>query len=217
MDAAYLKAAHPEPHRILGTDLEPFCMGHEILLQRFKNKFSIECKDEPGIYDLLTAVFLCSQPYKKNRSLNGFKVPFRATVMGKVFGKPYIETVKARFQQYIADHTEIPDFYSKDGHRDFTGTPTIQAVKLSLMANMGDTEEQALNKPFSLAFWDHLGWLEGQGVIQIIDDAERARIKKSEEDYKRIEPILEEIARKMVEENLRQEAIRQSAMKVEAA
>jgi hypothetical protein len=175
MDAAFLQAAHPEPFTILATRLEPFSLGHEILFQRFGNKFSVESAEAPGIKDALTGVFICSQPYRRDVSLDGFRVPLRARIWSKVRAR-YLEEVLAMFHAYIAAHSEVPDFYTKrDDSGEPVGTPTVQAVKISLMANLGMTEDKALNTPFSLAFWNHLSWLEGQGVIQIVDDAEKKR------------------------------------------
>jgi hypothetical protein len=198
MDAAYLKAAHPPPFRILGRDLEPFCMGHELLFQRFENRFSIESTEQPGIDDLLKAVHLCSRPYSRNSSLDDFSISLRARVWSKVFGPKYIAQAIIRFHQYIEAHTEIPEYYAKDDpDARVCGAPTIQAVKVARMANSTLTEDEILNLPFSLAFWDHLTWLEGQGQIQIIDDAERERQKQLDEDYKRLEKRINEVAERL--------------------
>ncbi len=177
MDAAYLRAAHPEPFTILGKRLKPFCLGHEILFQRFGNRFSVESNEAPRIEDCLTGVFICSQPYHNEASLEGFKIPMRARLVAKFFGPLYIANAFDLFSRYIAAHTEIPDFYSKgdSDSKEEVGTPTVQAVKVSLMSNLGLSEDEALNVPFSLAFWNHLSWAEAQGGIQIIDEAETKR------------------------------------------
>lgn len=182
MDAAYLKAAHPEPFRILGRDLRPFCIGHELLLQRFENKFSLESTEQPNEQDLLIAVYICSQPYARGFSLDNFTISKRAWLFSRVFGPKYLTAAIIRFHQYIEAHTEIPDFYHTGDPQERTvGAPTIQAVKIARMANSTMTEDEVLNMPFSLAFWDHLTWLEGQGHIQIIDEAEKARQKERHE------------------------------------
>lgn len=197
MDAAYLKAAHPEPFTILGKRLLPFCLGYEILFQRFGNKFSVECDKKPELIDLFTGVFICSRPYHKNSSLNGFSIPWRA----KWLGAAYLEKAKAMFHQYVAAHTELPDFYTKgDDNHEPIGSPTVQVVKVSLMANLHLSEMDALNKPFSLAFWDHLRFMESQGGIQIIDEAEKEKIKKEVEYVNKMEGKLNELAKRLVAE-----------------
>lgn len=198
MDAAYLKAAHPEPFTILGKKLRPFCLGHEILFQRFGNRFSIESKEAPQMEDCLTGVFICSQPYQKENSLDGFKIPLRARLTAKFFGMSYLETAFDLFSNYIAAHTEIPDFYSKgDDAPAEVGTPTIQAVKVSLMANLGLSEEEALNTPLSLAYWNCLAWSEAQGGIQIIDEAERKNQAQQLAEAKAMEVWIEKLAQSM--------------------
>lgn len=190
MDAAYIKAAVPEPFRVLGENLKPFCLGHEILFQRFENKFSLESKEKPEISDLLKGVFICSQRYRKDFSIDAFKIPLRARIYSKLFGLPYLARAFALFSDYILAHSQIPEFYPKDsGPRDPSGTPTIQAVKVSLMSNLGLSEDEALNTPFSLAFWNHLSWVEAQGGIQIIDDEERTRIAAAKANENLIEAM----------------------------
>lgn len=186
MDAAYLKAAHPEPHTILGQRLYPFCLGHELLFQRFGNKFSIESIESPTIEDMLTGVYICSQPYLPTVSMDGFKIPFGARIKAKIFGRAYLENAFRQFRKYIDDHTEIPEFYVKDdAPEDSNGVATIQAVKVSLMSNMGMPEIHALNVSFSLAFWNHLTWLAAQGIIKIVDAEELAKraYAKSQEEW----------------------------------
>ncbi len=206
MDAAYLRAAVPDPFRILATDLLPFSLGHEIALQRFKNKFSIEKNEAPGMDDLLTGVFICSQPYSPKISINNFKVPFRVRILAKLLGHQYILKAFEEFGRYIKAHTETPDFYSKDDEaREPCGAPTVQAVKVSLMANLGMSESEALNMPFNLAFWNHLTHLEAHGAIQIIDDAEIQRQKESDALYLKMESKLKAIGEKMRQDFLTQQ------------
>lgn len=175
MDAAYLKAAHPRPFRIFGKKLMPFSLGHELLFQKFGNKFSIESKEDPSIHDLMTGVFLCSRPYSPDVSLEDFKIPFAARFWGWILGRAYINRAYSAFAEYIAEHTEIPEFYAKDSPKQNTGTPTIHAVKISLEEHLHRPTMEAWNTSFSLAFWDHLAWLESQGAIQIVDEADRKR------------------------------------------
>ena len=181
MDAAYLEAATPRPFTVLAKKLKPFCLGHELLFQRFGNRFSIESKEEPRIEDLLTGVFVCAEPYRVGITLDNFSIPIRARLFTKMMGPSYIGRAFKLFSDYIAINTQIPEFFSKDsGTRDRTGSPTIQSVKVSLMSNLGLSEGEALNTPFSLAFWNHLTWAEAQGSIQIVDDAWRAEIKEAQ-------------------------------------
>lgn len=198
MDAAYLRAAHPPPFRILGRDLHCFGMGHELLFQRFENRFSLESKEQPGVEDLLKAVHLCSKPYSRNSSLDDFSISLRARLWKRVFGAKYLASAIIRFHQYIEAHTEIPEFYTKgDPQERACGAPTIQAVKVARLANSTLTEDQILNLPFSLAFWDHLTWMEGQGFIQIVDDAERQRQAERAELARSLEARVIELKAKL--------------------
>jgi hypothetical protein len=179
MDAAYLQAAVPEPFKIFGKKLKPFCLGHEILFQRFGVGFSIEKPLPLREFDLLAGFHICSREYSPDYSLEDFSIPIRARVGSLIYGSKYIETMEGMFALYVASHARIPDFYSlREGRGAKSGSPTVQTVKVSLMANLGISEAEALNMPFSLAFWNHLTWGESQRAIQIIDDAEREKIQK---------------------------------------
>lgn len=194
MDAAYLKAAHPEPFTILGKKLKPFSLGHELLFQRFKNKFSLESAEPPTEEDMLHGVWICAQEYHPRASMDGFKIPLAARIWRRILGPAYVKTAFNRFKEYIAAHTEVPEFYIKEEQEsDPSGVATIQAVKISLMANMGLSELDALNTPFSLAFWNHLSWLAAQGRIQIVDEAELAK----REQAKALESWVENMAKEL--------------------
>jgi hypothetical protein len=205
MDAAYLRAANPKPFTILGKRLKRFCLGHETLFQTFGNRFSVESTEEPSFEDLFKGVYICSRRYSQDVTLENFSVPLRARIYGKL-DPFYIQDELGRFKEYIAAHTELPDFYStEDGESRNVGTPTIQAVKVSLMARLGVSSDEALNTSYSLAFWDHLTWMEGQGTIQIIDEAEAERIRQSDEDYAKMEALLLQVGAKLQREHREQE------------
>lgn len=192
MDAAYLKAAQPKPFRVLTRRLLPFCLGHEILFQRFGIKFSIEKGERPEFGDVAKAVHICSKPYSRNATMDDFEIPFRAKILSTFLGHQYLNAAFNLFHEYLAEHTDVPDFYQKDdGTQAKCGAPTVQAVKVSLMSNLGMGEDEALNTPFSLAFWNHLTYMEPQGVIQIIDEAEVNRIT----ELKKCEAAIEAYAR----------------------
>jgi hypothetical protein len=197
MDAAYLRAAMPEPFTILGRKLRPFCLGHEILFQRFGNKFSLESKETPTVYDLLTGVFICSQPFGNDVSLDDFYIPWRVRWLAR---KNTIATAFNRFAEYIAAHSEIPEFSTEEaeqaGGKPY-GTPTIQAVKVSLMSNLGLSEMDALNTQFSLAFWNHLAWAETQGSLRIVDEIERKRQAEEAALAESLAAKIDAIARKL--------------------
>ena len=190
MDAAYLRAALPEPFKVLGKKLRPFQLGHEILFQRFGVRYSIESADAPDIGDLFKAVHVCSQDYSPDVTLENFSIPIRVRLVGKIFGAQFIDDSMNLFRAYIAEHSAIPDFYTKgEGSTARVGTPTIQAVKVSLMANLGLSELEALRTPVALAFWNHLSWAENQGSIQIIDDREREIIAAAKANESAVEAM----------------------------
>jgi hypothetical protein len=199
MDAAYLKAAHPEPFRILGKDLKPFCMGHELLLQRFGNRFSIESGEQPTVEDLAQAAYICSHPYSRGFNLDGFNIAFRARVWRRVFGQKYLLNALILFQQYIEAHTQIPEYEFDDKAKEReTGTPLIQAVKICLMKHTKRSEDEVLNLPFALAFWDYLSFAESQENIRIIGVEAAARRKEEELVARAMEAKLEAMKSRIV-------------------
>lgn len=174
MDAAYLQAALPKPFSVFGNRLKPFCLGHELLLQRFANKFSVESKETPGIFDLLTAVFICGHEYRPDFTLDRFSIPWRARWGARIFGKPYVKQAFKSFSAYIAEHTRAPEFYeieSGDGSRG--GAPMVQSIKVALMQELGISELDALRMPFGLALWNFISMAEAKNLVRIVGERER--------------------------------------------
>lgn len=201
MDAAYLQAAVPKPFTILGKRMHPFCLGHDLLFQRFNVGFSPSVPAQPTYEDLIFSTLICSREateamriFESRYSLLKIKLwGWRAGAFD-VVGKLQL------FQEFINDHAQIPDIIvieRNNGDFTDTGTPTIQAVKVSLMANLGMSESEALNTPYSLAFWNHYAWAEARGAIQIVDDKERERQAEAKAHLAKIEEMRRKVQERM--------------------
>lgn len=201
MDAAYLQAAVPKPFTILGKRLQPFCLGHDLLFQRFNVGFSPSIPAAPSYDDLIFSTLVCSRPatdaMKFFESRNAWlKIKLWGWRCGAFDAVGKVQL----FQEYINDHAQLPDIIvieRNSGDFSDTGTPTIQAVKVSLMANLGMSESEALNTPYALAFWNHYAWAEARGAIQIVDDKERERQESAKVYLVKIEEMRRKVQERM--------------------
>ena len=172
MRAAYVNAAVPDTATILGKPLLPFSLGHQILLERFDSAYSIFSTEPKTFADLILSVFICSQTYE--RALAALASPWRTLrfrLWGIRCGKKWNPLTTARsFESYIASGTQTPNFAATESGGSQPGSPFPQWVKVNLMAHLGLSETEALNKPYSLAVWDYLTYWESQGKGQIVTD-----------------------------------------------
>lgn len=58
-------ASLPEPHRILGQTLKPFCLGHYFILSRYDCAFVAAQETTATREDLIFAVLVCSMSYEE--------------------------------------------------------------------------------------------------------------------------------------------------------
>lgn len=69
------EAALPQPYRVLGIKLKPFCLGHYLLLRRHGCAFVADEQARATREDLIFAVLVCSQSFDEFQSwINDGKV-----------------------------------------------------------------------------------------------------------------------------------------------
>ncbi len=151
MNAGYLLAAIPEPFTILGQRLKPFCLGHDLLFQRFGINFATTSEESPEYADLIAAVLICANTYEGGLSaLTSRWLPLKLKVWGYRCGKFDVGAKIKLFQDYIEANTKQPDYWSeREGGSRAPGAPIVQSMKVTMMSEFGMSESDALNTPFS--------------------------------------------------------------------
>ncbi len=170
---SWLESNFPEPINLLGQRLESLTLGHCMILERLKNPFFVS--GTATVDHLFECVYVCCQPCKD--SWNSFfdeKFPEKIKVWRKKIGKHDFEKSMKVFEEYKEKSTLFPDVGGGvDDVKRKLGTPYLLQLKLSLQSKLFYSEEEALNKPISVAVWEVIGLLEMQGEAKILNDTER--------------------------------------------
>jgi hypothetical protein len=133
---SYVHIALPDSHSILGLNLEPFCLGHYILLSKYGCSFVAEDSSEDGkvgvnIGDLLLGLMVCSQTYEDAQTYllgmerNNTQEVFlskeekqkarQAVKLTKKWGKYVTKTLKKVNSFSIYEHLTGFGLYIKEG------------------------------------------------------------------------------------------------------
>jgi len=194
MDAAYLRAVVPEPFRVLGLKLEPFSIGHYLLLHRFDVAFVTGV--EPNIGDLFLGVWICAHSWEENNALLDSSRFWEdmATWRGQVYGRGLLGWVRPRkvdlgektklFLDYVEQGLRWPKFFYEDQQASATaGAPFVQTVKVVLMKEVGLSESDVLNRPMALCLWDYITLGELNGKVQIYNEAEHQAMQSGADAF----------------------------------
>jgi hypothetical protein len=200
MQAAFQQAALPEPFTVLGKKLKPFTLGHDILLGVFESGFCRDVKTAPTCEDLLISTWICSfQNYQ------AVWEQLQNPALGKVLRKwgkscGYFDVGEAfiAFSKYIHSHTLEPNYWVEDSGRGGRASdmPFSQFLKVTLMREFGMKEQEALDTPFAQAHWNYLTFLESNGGIRFMADADADAIKMASdpEVEKKLQALAQRIA-----------------------
>jgi hypothetical protein len=159
LDAAYLRAAVPEPVQVLGLRLKPFSLGHYLLLARFNCAYVTGAT--PTLGDLVLGALVCSQTYAD--ALDFLSGDWQQDVQ-KWDVKLTRQNVdwKSRvtlLADYIRAGMVTPAYSATEGGSSPSGAPWTELLRVGLL-EMGLTEEEVLNRPLALSWWSYLTWRE---------------------------------------------------------
>ena len=181
--------------RILGRTLKPYLVGHQVILETFECGFAVGAKTPPTFGDLILAVFVCSRtPSQAFRALNSQWLSARLRLWGipYTFSDPF-EKMRM-FKKYMDAHTMEPDFWVEEAARGSGGgaVPWGQFLKVKLTSEFGLSPDVAMETRYADALLSYCIVLESKGMIRMFSDFDRDFLEKA----KRLEPKLEELARK---------------------
>jgi hypothetical protein len=173
----YLKAVLPDRHAVLGVRLRPYSLGHDLLLERLGSPF-YTLASVPDFTDLALAVNVCAREFHAaDEWLNSPGLPAEM----KAFAKSIVRDCKSKldvpakvdaFVEYVAAGKRVPEFrWQESEHTEVIAleSPTVQVVKVALMARLGYTEAEALNCPYGLAWWNYVTLFEVEGRMRLLD------------------------------------------------
>jgi hypothetical protein len=172
-DAAFTRAAVPEPYRILGRRMLPFFLGHEILFQRFNVAWSIENPGVPEYPDLIMGVLICSRPPEQMLTeMKSRWFPLRLWAWGKICGA-FDPFAKARlFRDYMREGRDIPQIWDKTGNARVQKTSMAEALYSMLRIQRGKSHTEAMNTELWPLLRSIVADAEARGAVDIRDDSD---------------------------------------------
>jgi hypothetical protein len=172
-ETEYLGAALPETFQILGRTLQPFSLGHAMLLRRHS------LLPPRAANDLFLAVWLCAQPFEL--ALSGLRDPaLRRDLPAwrRLAGKFDLAQRLKLFADYIAAGSRCPPYavLSDRVARRTPGAPPDLILLVTLLTHLRLGLSAALNLPLGWAQWLFCAYWETQGSLQIRNQADELAV-----------------------------------------
>jgi hypothetical protein len=176
MEAAYFKAAIPEPFRILGLTLKLLSLGRYRLLKRFGCAFVADGSEEPTLSDLVIGVLICSmtcQEFKdfiaEPNCLNEIKA------WGEKLGEFDCREKFKLFAEYVVLGSKIPDYWDEESDGKVSAANWSQCVEAVLRGQLGWSGQEIDEEPLTKALSDYFKWAESQGLVTLMTAEDIAR------------------------------------------
>ena len=168
----------PEPV-ILGRNLKPYTVGHDLILHALESGFAIGTENAPTFDDLIVSTYLCSFHFDeaKGRVLDGELMRKELEEWGREVGEFDACEPTSQLIAYIKAYTDAPEFWIEDKPTTKRcGAPLSQILKVSMMRDFHMTEHAALHMPFNEAQTNYLTHLEMNGRLRFADDDDHAAV-----------------------------------------
>lgn len=173
-DERYARLMVPGRWVVCGRRMQPFCLGHAMVLHWLGNPFAGGEEREPGLGDLAQAVWVCSQSWERARERFGgwrwrvFLWRFPKSAWAQQVGMEQL-------RQYLTFYMDRPNQWtSKDKRGRDLGAPYLQLLRVRLMTAFHMSHADAMNYPLNLASWDLAGEAELQGAKVMVNEQEAA-------------------------------------------
>jgi hypothetical protein len=183
-ESHYLAAVLPAPVRVLGVRLQPFCIGHALLLQRLGNPFYVG-GSVPALGDLLLGVSLCAlPPAEAVRQIDSWPFLLRLRLRSWWWSLRYPRTALAepmiQFSRYLQAALKMPTYWREEdkSNPSSPGTPWLQRVLL--IVQLYRTQAESLATPMAEALWIYCAHWEQQGVIRVFGEADQELLEAAE-------------------------------------
>jgi hypothetical protein len=190
MEAAYFKAAIPEPYRILGLRLKPLSLGRYRLLRRFGCAFVAEEKKQPLIGDLVLGVLVCSMSCLEfTRFMEAPDFVEQIEQWGNKIGEFNVPEKFKLFADYIQIGSESPMYWNASEGGQGIAANWSQSVEVVLRGQLGWSSKEINEEPLTKALSDYYTWAASQGLIQLMTEAEIEIVREAEKSAKEETPI----------------------------
>lgn len=181
--ASYALAVLPQRFTVLGQILEPFTLGHALLLTRLESPFApfsdhaAAPADSDGVGELVAAIWVCAQPWRhaaKHLASRRTRWLMRGWQWQLNWGK--LARASALFQAYLVESTRGPRTFAKDTDSQLR-SPSIAVIRVLLANAFGLTPDQSLDTPLAAALWDLAAYQELKGNVELVDPVRAAALE----------------------------------------
>ncbi len=173
--ARLLRAAVPNPPRILGLQLKPYSLGHDLILTALENKF---LEADRSIDDLFIGVFVCSQSWSEwGRWSNSRWLPVSLRIWRWFIRTKDIRDAFNLFENYLELGRDCPDInmpVAAVGKASSFGSPWQERLKIFLVCKLGLTENEAMNRPLALSNFDWACHGEMDKTLELFSEKDEA-------------------------------------------
>ncbi len=170
-EAAYAQAALPAPARVLGLNLKPYSLGHELLLIRENNPLSTVSGvvNTGDLIDALpAAAMFCHQNFTQNLAMNGDRfIGLKLWLWNKRLGRFNGLSELAKFIEYRRAGTlSLPDEAASSQPSRPPGAPFLLSLH-QFIRRYTATDAEAWDYPYGHAQLRFAAWLESEGRMKV--------------------------------------------------
>jgi hypothetical protein len=208
LDRQYAEACYPPRWRICGVLLQPFSLGHALLLDRVGSPLLWGEVARAIVADLIQGLWICSQAYPDAAAnlLRPMSRRWRLALwwIAWTFRNRHMLalTKLAMFREYVNEAMRRPPV-ERDGEMSKpSSTPGILCIKRALMIDYGYSAEEALSLPYGQAQWEYYGYLEREGAVTFLDEekqAEREEARRRNEKFRAHPELIDAMIREVEE------------------
>ncbi len=188
MIKTFLEAAIPEPVACCLIRLEPFSLGHYLLLKKFCPSYLDG--DNHDIGDLITSCLICSQTYQKtieDFSGVGSDVGAKLKEWGERIeqDKTFNFVVSSNlFKRYIARGLSFP-VVSSEASSDSKTDPSLwpMLTLVGCMSKLGQSRDEVFDQPLPLSRWLVAGFGTLEGAVTIVDPISLDERQKEADEF----------------------------------
>lgn len=175
-------ATVPQPCRVLGTSLRPFCLGHHLLFRRLGLPFAMDEKAEAEPDEILIGIAICAGSYEETLAAMldgtwlGIVRDWRRRVEGFWLWPRTRDLKRAErlFRRYLATGYEEPPLWRHKGGAAVEMTaPWEQLLKVRLMM-AGFSESDVLNGYLPQRWYDYFTAIELEQASKLTADGVKA-------------------------------------------
>lgn len=198
--AQHALAILPKRFTVLGQTLEPFTLGHALLLTRLGSPYApfgdpsapnahpLPAEEGRGegkgtdqlaerIGDLVLAIWVCAQPWRhaeKHLASRRTRLLLRAWQWQLTSHR--LIRAAAFFHAYLVESTRGPRTFTKDTDNALR-SPTLAVVRVMLANAFGLTPDEAMDVPLAAALWDLACYHELKGSVELVDPIRAAALE----------------------------------------